>query len=261
MRRLSQRGKKIHQSRETLQTTRGVINYELTRSSARRSLSVCVTETAQVRVLAPLYLPDKEITGFIREKSDWIIKRLTEAGRTQPFRDLRRFRDGEEFLFLGKNYPLVFKNDPSLEQPGIGFTGGSWEVVLPAGLSEDEHNIFVHRSLVEWYEQQALELFGSRVFYFSRLMQVQPRDIVIKNPKRAWGICHHAEQKITLNWQIILAPREVVDYVIVHELAHLFVPNHSSRFWTKVEQYMPDYRHWKSWLRKNHAQMLLPEVS
>jgi hypothetical protein len=90
-------------------------------------------------------------------------------------------------------------------------------------------------------------------------MGVEPKKIAVRTQKRLWGCCDYHTQTIHLNWQIILSPIRVIDYVVVHELCHLTVPNHSKRFWKKVEKIIPDFKRHKQWLAVNHIDMVLPD--
>ena len=106
--------------------------------------------------------------------------------------------------------------------------------------------------MIQWYRRQAEEILGSRLFHYARLIGVEPKKIAVRTQKRLWGNCDYRTRTIHLNWQIVLAPLEVMDYVVVHELCHLIVPNHSKRFWQRVEKTMPDFKKHKQWL-KDHA--------
>ena len=105
---------------------------------------------------------------------------------------------------------------------------------------------------------QAKEILGSRIFHYARKMQVEPKSISIKDQKRIWGSCQYRKQSINLNWRIVMSPLDVLDYVIVHELSHLVVPDHSKRFWRKVEDILPNYKQSRQWLKQNQRSMLLP---
>ena len=89
-------------------------------------------------------------------------------------------------------------------------------------------------------------------------MKLEVGEVNVRTQRRIWGSCHPRTKKIFLNWQIIMAPIEVIDYVIVHELCHLLVANHSKRFWSKVARFKPDYKEQIRWLRSNAFDMVLP---
>ena len=112
---------------------------------------------------------------------------------------------------------------------------------LSADLSESKRNVYIRK---------AKETITKRVSYFARLMGVSYRNITIREQKTRWGSCA-ANGNLNFNWRLVLAPREVLDYVVIHELAHRREMNHSAAFWRIVEAEMPDYRKYRDWLKKN----------
>ena len=229
-----------------------IITFVLRRSSNRRTLMVRIKETSEVEVVAPLYVSVDVIDKFIQDKTHWINRKISEIRLRQASLKKQTFAHGEFFLFLGKRYPVSVSND-TRRWPKIIFTGGQWNIILPSGFSTETHPSMVKQALWRWYHNQAKEIFGGRIFHFARILQLAPRAIVIKQQKRLWGSCSFHRQTIHLNWQIVMAPLWVVDYVVVHELCHLKIPNHSQRFWSCVHQAFPDYKEAKRWL-KGHAQ-------
>ena len=112
---------------------------------------------------------------------------------------------------------------------------------LSADLSESKRNVYIRK---------AKETITKRVSYFARLMGVSYRNITIREQKTRWGSCA-ANGKLNFNWLLILAPPEVLDYVVVHELCHRREMNHSQAFWKEVEKILPDYRERQKWLKDN----------
>ena len=112
---------------------------------------------------------------------------------------------------------------------------------LSADLSESKRNVYIRK---------AKETITKRVSYFARLMSVSYRNITIREQKTRWGSCS-SEKNLNFNWKLILAPPEVLDYVVVHELCHLKEMNHSKAFWDEVGKVMPEYETYKLWLKEN----------
>ena len=257
MRRI-RRPKHIVKASCLLKTKEGNIPFVLARSSGRRTLTISVDEHAQVSVSSPFTMREKDIYGFIHEKARWILSKVREAEKNKDILSQREFAHGHAFLFLGKKYKVnVAKSDVKRSRITFDVLKG-WSIFVPQGLSTAESQTQVKRKMLQWYKAQAKEILGGRIFHYSRLMGVEPKKIAIRTQKRLWGCCDFNTQTIHLNWQIILSPIKVVDYVVVHELCHLIIPSHSKRFWKKVEKFMPDFQRYRQWLKINHLDMVLP---
>lgn len=217
-----------------------------------------IDEQANVRVASPYSMPEAEIMDFIREKAKWIFAKIKEANKHQETAGRRDFDHGHQFLFLGCQYTLTLSED-KIRRSRIDFDRSSgWRITVPEQLPHAKRRSRVKEKMVQWYRRQAEEILGGRIFHYARLMGVEPKRIAIRTQKRLWGCCDYNTQTIHINWQIILSPLQVIDYVIVHELCHLTVPNHSKRFWNRVEKFMPEFRQYRKWLKTNHYEMMLP---
>jgi len=248
-----------HSRAETclLKTPSGAVSYTLLKSSRRRTMEISVSEEERVRVVVPSYVSRKAVEGFIRERSAWIINSLQAMHRANQFTCHRDYEIGQEFLFLGKSYP-VYIEEGARKQTRVVFDKQGWSIFIPSGLTEAQRRQKVKTALVQWYRREAREILGTRVFHNVRLMGLEPMTVSVRTQKQIWGSCHCGEKHITLNWLLVLAPLHVIDYVIVHELAHLTHPNHSRRFWNKVESFLPDYKERQDWLKNHRLEMKLP---
>ena len=257
MRRI-RRPKKVVKTPCSLKTKEGDIAFILARSSGRRSLTITVDEQAHVSVASPFNMDERTIRAFIHEKARWIIAKVREAERDKDILSQKEFADGQEFLFLGKKYPLnVIKADVKRSRVVFDDDCG-WSVFIPEPLPLEDAQKEIRHKMLKWYRHEAKEVLGGRIFHYSRLMGVVPKRIAIRTQKRVWGNCDYNTQTIHLNWQIILSPPEVIDYVLVHELCHLTIPSHSKRFWKKVGKFIPDYQVYRKWLKVNYLDMVLP---
>ena len=104
--------------------------------------------------------------------------------------------------------------------------------------------------LEKWYQEKAAACIPKRIAYYEKLIGVKCTKLSLRNAKTRWGSCS-SERHIMINWKLIMAPVEVLDYVICHELCHILQMNHSKKFWALVEKYMPDWKEKKEWLREN----------
>lgn len=170
------------------------------------------------------------------------------------------FEHGQKFLFLGKRLQLEIAeySHRDFQSTKLSFDGTRWMATVPFALSCHERECHLKERFLGWYRRQAEEILGGRVFHYARLMGVWPKEIAIKTHKSLWGSCNFRKQKIHLNWQIVMSPTEVIDYVVVHELCHLTVPNHSKLFWHSVQQILPDYKSHRAWLRIHQKEITHP---
>jgi predicted metal-dependent hydrolase len=247
------------QSREIFRSQRGPIQYLWKRSSARRTLNICVDGKGGLSVLSPWTAPQSAVEAFLEEKARWIDVKVREARRNHQLVQSRIFDHGQEFWFLGRKFPVTVRLSEVI-RPRFHFTGREWVAVIPEALRHDEprRRDAVRKKLIAWYRRQAGEILAGRVFHYSREMGITPRKIAVRTQKRMWGCCDFNTQTIRLNWQIVMSPLSVIDYVVVHEMCHLWEPNHSRRFWEKVRKFIPDFESAKTWLKLNFLELALP---
>lgn len=209
--------------------------------------------------MSPWRAPRSAVEAFLEEKTRWIEVKVREARKNYQLVQSKVFDHGQEFLFLGRKFPVTVRSS-DVKSTRFHFTGGEWVVVIPAVLRHDEprRRNAVRKKLIAWYRRQAGEILAGRVFHYSREMGVTPRNIAVRTQKRMWGCCDFNTQTIRLNWQIVMLPLSVIDYVVVHEMCHLWEPNHSRRFWEKVRQFMPDFESAKEWLKSHFFELVLP---
>jgi predicted metal-dependent hydrolase len=207
--------------------------------SKRKTLALQVTHDGIVIVRAPKNAPQKTINSFIARYSKWVEKKRALAREFLKINPPKMFIDGERFIFLGEFYKLTLIDDPSI---AILFNGGFY---LNAAQTQKARLLFI-----DWYICQAQKIIADRVGYYSALMELSPNRLRITNAKSRWGSCS-ANNNIRFSWRLIMAPMNVIDYVVVHELAHIQIKNHSNTFWHKVESILPDYKTRRQWLKDN----------
>jgi predicted metal-dependent hydrolase len=188
------------------------------------------------------------------DKSNWIFSKIKEAESRKAVMATRELRPGNKLLFLGREFSIeVDRNDK--KRSAVSFDGIRFIVYLPEDISFSDEDVEIKDRIIKWYKEQAREIIGGRLLHYSRIIGVDPEEIAVKTQKRLWGNCDYRKGKININWQIILSPMNIVDYVVVHELCHLIVPNHSKRFWSKVASFIPDFKERKLWLKNNAVKM------
>ena len=206
--------------------------------SRRRTIALVITPDAHLIVRAPLRAPVSMIDALVRENSGWIRKKISEMkGRPQAVS--HAYEEGEIFWFLGRPYPLHLDNEPGA---GIRRTD---RLCVPRVMLPD-----IRSAIQRWYMAEAHNEIHSRCMWFSMMTNYSPTSVRITDATQRWGSCNH-RGGLNFSWRLIQAPLSIVDYVIVHELVHLRQPDHSPKFWAKVEALMPDYKRRRAWLREN----------
>ncbi len=218
------------------------LTYQLIRSRKRRkTVSLHIKEGGKIVVHAPYNAPKYEIEEFIQEKRSWIVKKISEKERA-PKEAEKAFIPGERFLYLGEWYPLEIGDD---QYPKNRLTLSFGKFILNKDHIEEARNLFI-----QWYKGEAREKIAGRVHYHSQRLQLFPTGTKITSARWRWGSCSH-DNRLSFSWRIIMAPLNIIDYVMIHELVHIKEKNHSQRFWSYVASILPDYKKDRIWLKQN----------
>ena len=205
------------------------ITYTLKRSSKRRSIGLRIDDRG-LTVSIPLRASEKWLHSVLQDKAFWVVEKLNGWQACKP--PEIRWQDGEKIDYLGELLELRVVRS-LFATPAHHRNRELW--VFVAG--DNDH---IEQAVSEWYRQQAEQLFIRRVAHFSPLLNVVPREVKLSEAKTQWGSCT-AHGSVRLNVQLIQLPERLIDYVVVHELAHLRELNHSASFWRVVESACPDY--------------------
>ncbi len=223
------------------------IPYSVKRSKRRkRTLSIKIDENENVIILCPWRTSKNEIEQLLREKKNWITRTLIMR---QKAKQRQSSIETGKIMFLGEQYVLKTP-EAGRRQSNVRIDGTTIIVEIKETFGPEERSEKIRKTLVKWLRKRAKEIIGERVRKFQEIMNVQPKEIKIRNYKARWG-SHNGKGVITFNLFLVMAPLEIVDYVVVHELAHLIENNHSKKFWCQVEKILPDYRQRRIWLREN----------
>jgi predicted metal-dependent hydrolase len=232
----------------TIQFGKHTIEYKLTTSKQRKTLSIAVDQHG-VSVTSPIEVPIEKIESTLYKKATWIVKQLDEFSQMNKGFQRLAFISGEKLPYLGRQYRLkIIKSDET--QPSFRFYQGHFLAHLPNHIPQESHLKILHPLYVEWIKQRALEFSLDRIKRFTLKLQQEPKKVIIKEQDQRWGSCT-ASGNILLNWRIFLAPTSIIDYVLAHELAHLKHLNHSKEYWETLQMLLPDYEQRKEWLKIN----------
>lgn len=208
--------------------------------SRRKTVGLEVTPEALLIVRAPRNLSQREIYEIVNKESRWILKKQQFFRENHSKVREKNFKEGEEFLYLGKAYKLRVVHNP----------------VDALTVSDNffylsEECLDYAREIIErWYQKRAYEVVSERAAYYSYVSGINFKQINISNAKKRWGSCS-PNGNLNIAWRLVMAPLRVIDYVIVHELSHIEIRNHSKEFWRRVANVIPDYKKDEKWLRDN----------
>ena len=221
--------------------------YKITRRPRRRTLSVVISRDNRIVVRANQSFPEGEIAKFVESKRAWISKTLKFNDAYRRSYTPKKFINGEKFLYLGKEFFLRLEKGKNKKSE---LNEGTVLIMLPDFIKTP--NDYIQGKLVQWYKSQSHKILNKRVILYAQMLNVKLKNLKIRTLKRAWANCSRLGV-LTFSWRLIMAPLHIIDYVIVHELAHRIHHNHSVRFWKQVEKIIPEYKVCKKWLRANEG--------
>jgi predicted metal-dependent hydrolase len=219
---------------------------EVIRTNRRKSADIRVEE-GSVSIIVPANTSAEKIDQLIAAKRRWIREKITLHQESAPTSS-KQYVSGEAFAYLGRNYRLKVERGNFAP---VRLLQGRLVVTLPRGAQQPQ---MVRNALVRWYKRQAEQKLREKVERFAPLVGVEPAGVGIKTFRSRWGSCT-AKGKLEFNWQIMMAPNRMVDYVVIHELCHLIRHDHSPEFWREMTRVMPDYNHCRYWLRDHASQL------
>ena len=193
-----------------------------------------------LEVRAPRWATVASVEAVLHEKSAWILRKLQESQERQ--KQMRHtvieWRDGASLPFLGEQW--LVRLDPEHQSPQASYQETSPKC-LPIALSIHAQPGQIRDAVQAWLMQQAKLNFTQRLDHFAPQLGVQWKRLSLSNASSRWGTAS-ADGSIRLNWRLIHFKQDVIDYVVVHELSHLRVMNHSPQFWETVGSLVPDYQ-------------------
>ncbi|MFW5450040.1 MAG: M48 family metallopeptidase [Methylophagaceae bacterium] len=214
-------------------------NVQVIRTGRRKTTCIQINN-GQVIIRVPKKLSVDKIDVLIDSRTRWIKQKLLQQQQLPPLK-YKQYVNGEEVYYLGRRYQLkVLIAAKQTVKLSHGYLHVQINKKEPAA---------IRTALKKWYLEHARQQLESRVKQFSKMMQVFPVSIQVREYKARWGSCS-SKGHIKFNWKLIMAASDVVDYVVVHELCHLIEHNHSANFWTLVKTILPDYEIQRQWLRQ-----------
>ena len=213
--------------------------------------------TDKIEVVAPLRVSTSKIHAFVKSQQDWVVNATEKVElKKQNINKLapEKYFDGVKVPFQGKQTRIRLKSH-ALKKVKLEFNEQYFNIYLPARYEEENNSELIRLTLIDWMKKQAFKTVNEYVALHANKYNLTPRYIKIKTQKSRWGSCG-IHNDINLNWLLILAPPEVMEYVVVHELCHIKERNHSAKFWQLVAAHLPDYQKQRDWLKQNGMSLM-----
>ncbi|MCL2469238.1 MAG: M48 family metallopeptidase [Alphaproteobacteria bacterium] len=213
----------------------------------RRSLALYVENDGSLRVLVPMKTSLRSIQAFILERTTWIKKQRQALKNNEDSLKLPSLCDGMMIPFQGQDLRLVLEHrDAPLTCADETCLNMAFPLKnLTPALLESE----IKTALTLWYKKQARQILPQKLAAWAAVMNLKPRAVFITSPRQRWGSCS-AQDEIRLNWRLIMTHPLLLDYLVIHELAHIKHKNHGKRFWNLVEKFAPQSKETRARLRK-----------
>jgi hypothetical protein len=222
------------------------ISYVIRRTGREKTVALTIEGRGKLVVTAPEGVPIDRLNGIVRRKAPWVVRRIRRVSDLPPPPSEREFVSGETVRYLGRQYRLKVVETRDGEETRIW--AGWYEVPIPPRLSGSARRREVRRRLAGSLKQHADLYLPDRLVEVCRRLRIEKPSIIVREQKKRWGSCD-ANCALRINWRIIQAHIPLIEYVLVHELAHLKNRAHDRAFWDAVGQWLPDYEERRARLR------------
>ncbi|MGB5597259.1 MAG: SprT family zinc-dependent metalloprotease [Thiothrix litoralis] len=223
------------------------IDYHLLPGSPRRTTDIVIERNGIITVRPPEHYTPEQVDAVVDSKRLWIYRNLAEWRDLNASAVVRRWVNGESFLYLGRTYRLALVSgqaqDLLLKE---GHFCLNREIIETGGLAAAK------QAFEQYYSQKGQRRFQERVGYYAAKVGVQASTLKVKDMGFRWASCG-SQGQLNFHWKCMMAPPKIIDYIVVHELCHFYHKNHDDAFWNEVDKILPDYRERKEWLRKHGA--------
>ena len=193
-----------------------------------------IKPSGEVVLSVPKNTTQKDIEYVLKKRADWIAKKKAYF-ELHKHKNEKEYVSGENFRYLGKNYRLKVIE---ANEECVKLQRGYIQLFV-----KDKHNKKKKEELINsWYKQKAKIYFEKIILQYQPIIKQDIKSLKIRKMKTRWGSCNPSKKYINLNLKLIEKPKECIEYVIFHELAHLIHPNHSKRFYNYLDVYMSDWK-------------------
>jgi len=213
--------------------------------SNRKSFGLEIKPDGRLIVRAPEGATDDLIELMVAKKAGWIEKTQARLAKQYPTLKAKTFTPGEHFWYLGKKYPLRLTDQ---QRPLLDLDAGFH---LFKGAQNRARDIFI-----EWYREETRQITNDIIQKYIGQYQFKINRVHITSARTRWGSCS-GKNNLNFTYRLSMAPLEIIDYVVVHELVHTKVRNHSKAFWHSVAKIKPGFEKDRKWLKEHGALLTL----
>ncbi len=206
--------------------------------SKRKTIALQINKEGHLIVRTPLYATKEEVINFIKRNTLWILKNKEKIEAKKRLIKKISFTSGEKLPFLGKYYNLEVLQD----QDFLIFSKNNFYLGQSNCLKAKE-------LFIKWYKNQAYSIIKERLDFYCNSTGLTYSSFKINSAKKRWGSCSF-KNNLNFSWRLILTPIKCVDYVVVHELVHTIIKDHSKNFWKRLEAVLPDYKRERKFLKE-----------
>jgi predicted metal-dependent hydrolase len=225
------------------------IGYTIRESRTAHHCRIRVS-SAGVEVVVPRGEPEARALAFLRESETWVLDQVAARARLRVRRARMPDRAGESILIRGQRRRIEVEESLT-RRAAVAIHSRVLRVSVPDGNGD-----IAPKVLITWLRRQARRDILERLAERSKQMKVRPNRVYIMGQRTKWGNCSRL-RNLSFNWRLVMAPPAVLDYVVVHELAHLIEPSHSPRFWFILRSHCPQFDRHRRWLREHGEEIKL----
>ncbi|AOR23807.1 M48 family metallopeptidase [Clostridium taeniosporum] len=227
----------------------------------RKSICIKIDITGEVQVITPMSISKEYILNFVNSKGNWIIEKRKELKNVLNKKVKRDFKNGSTFMYLGKEYPLHLIFNDKVKTVSVNLIA----VDLTSNIEQDlkfivntntYDNDKLKKALESWYRKETLNIVKERINLHKSRFKGKITKVTVKEQKRRYASIN-IKNETFFNWRISMAPIEVIDYIVVHEMCHMDFRNHSKQFWNRVKEVIPNYKIYHDYLKENGINMTI----
>lgn len=219
----------------------------------RKTMKIAIVPPKNINVVAPNFATEEEVLKAVKSKAKWITKKLFELKDIEHTKREKEYVNGESLMYLGKNYSLKIVKNNEVLAPQLKLYRGKFYMETNT-LEKD----VLKKSMELWYREKTLEKVLEKIKYYEPYFRsnIKVNNVRVKEQKKRWASCT-SNRDLLFNWRCSMAPSDVLDYIVVHEMCHMIHMNHSRQFWNEVENIMPAYKDRREWLKQYGIKMNL----